>query len=143
MDNSLFEMFSRLFSGGFSNGQPQNTPSQNNPAFNNYPSDLMTDNKYNNQNSNFYNQPTSQNFNANNQNTFQNYSPNNQNAFQNFNDQASTQQNSNFPFNQNLLSMLFSMMGGKAPNLAEMMSMPKDKDTTKKSSTPPSDEILL
>lgn len=143
MDNSLFEMFSRLFSGGSFNSQPQNMPSQNNPAFNNYPSDLMTDNKYNNQNSSLNNQTTSQNFNANNQNTFQNYSPNNQNAFQNFNDQASTQQNTSFPFNQNLLSMLFSMMGGKAPNLAEMMSTPKDKEETKNSSTPPSDEILL
>lgn len=158
MDNSFLEMLSKMFNG-FQGGAQNMQPTPKNPAFDNYPSELQTKENNLNANSSFsqnaYPNSGNQNFNS------QTYNPSGQGqqGYQNTNNffEQNTNFNQNLPFNQNspfqnmnnnsnqnFLSMLLSMMGGKnLPNFAQMMSTPKEDNSSEKSESPPNDELLL
>ena len=158
MDNSILDMLSKLFMGGFNNmpsnfnnqninSNNQNSNSQNNrPQFNNardyYPNEAFQNNSINNESTNV----ESQSFNQ-----------NNFNMAENFNQNTSNQNN---PFNQNnLLPMLLSMLGGNQnmSSISQLLSNLNGKSSNKQDnnneidkknegsfvSNPSDDEILL
>ena len=125
MDNSIFEMFSKMLMGGFGqnnmsvgqNNSQASTSGQNNsnPAFDYYPGDIhnsteenQRETSQNNQNNNFLNN-------------------------QNFN-------------NQNMMPMLLSLLSGKNQSLSDLMSgiagvASKKEDGSDESS--PKDDLIL
>ena len=142
MDNSIFEMFSKMLMGGFGqnnmsggqNNSQASTSGQNNsnPAFNYYPGDIhnsaeenQRETSQNNQNNNFFN---NQNFNnQNNGNFFNN---------QNFN-------------NQNMMPMLLSLLSGKNQSLSDLMSgiagvaSKKEDSSSGSDESSPKDDLIL
>lgn len=151
MDNSMFDMFSKLLgnmnnNNSFNNGASQNnqTNNFNNPSFNYYPQDVFTNSNQNasQNNSNFYNGINNQsNINQNAQ-AFNFNQENPQNNQQNF---------ANSQNNQNILPMLLSLFGNKnLSSLSEIMdnfnkSTQNDdnKNEPSKENSSPDDEILL
>lgn len=128
MDNSIFEMFSKMLMGGFGqnnmsggqNNSQASTSGQNNsnPAFNYYPGDIhnsaeenQRETSQNNQNNNFFNN-------------------------QNFN-------------NQNMMPMLLSLLSGKNQSLSDLMSgiagvaSKKEDSSSGSDESSPKDDLIL
>lgn len=138
MDNSIFEMFSKMLMGGFNSNpsnsmQQNNSNTQNNNAYSYYPNEVFS----NENNNNTQNNVNSQSFSN---NTFE---------------QPTNQTNSN-PFNQNnIMPMLLSMLSGnKNTSFPDIMSalsgQTKKEDGQEKNDnlemqekTPPNDNIIL
>lgn len=173
MDNSLFEMFSKLFGGMSGQGSPpqNNQNISNNPANSYYPSEIRTasDNWQHSTGqdsfSNNFNKPNYPNsFMQNSQNNFNqnlgNYNQNMENFSQNNSNenlggigqnQNSSGQNPLYNLFNNanqpqLLNMLLSMLGGKnLSGISDVMSNKKEenKNQASASSPPPKDDIIL
>lgn len=173
MDNSLFEMFSKLFGGMSGQGSPpqNNQNISNNPANSYYPSEIRTasDNWQHSTGqdsfSNNFNKPNYPNsFMQNSQNNFNqnlgNYNQNMENFSQNNSNenlggggqnQNSSGQNPLYNLFNNanqpqLLNMLLSMLGGKnLSGISDVMSNKKEenKNQASASSSPPKDDIIL
>lgn len=128
MDNSIFEMFSKMLMGGFGqnnmsggqNNSQASTSGQNNsnPAFDYYPGDIhnsaeenQRETSQNNQNNNFFNN-------------------------QNFN-------------NQNMMPMLLSLLSGKNQSLSDLMSgiagvaSKKEDSSSGSDESSPKDDLIL
>lgn len=128
MDNSIFEMFSKMLMGGFrqnnmsggQNNSQASTSGQNNsnPAFDYYPGDIhnsteenQRETSQNNQNNNFFNN-------------------------QNFN-------------NQNMMPMLLSLLSGKNQSLSDLMSgiagvaSKKEDSSSGSDESSPKDDLIL
>lgn len=128
MDNSIFEMFSKMLMGGFGqnnmsggqNNSQASTSGQNNsnPAFDYYPGDIhnsaeenQRETSQNNQNNNFINN-------------------------QNFN-------------NQNMMPMLLSLLSGKNQSLSDLMSgiagvaSKKEDSSSGSDESSPKDDLIL
>ena len=128
MDNSIFEMFSKMLIGGFGqnnmsgwqNNSQASTSGQNNsnPAFDYYPGDIhnsteenQRETSQNNQNNNFFNN-------------------------QNFN-------------NQNMMPMLLSLLSGKNQSLSDLMSgiagvaSKKEDSSSVSDESSPKDDLIL
>ena len=128
MDNSIFEMFSKMLMGGFGqnnmsggqNNSQASTSGQNNsnPAFDYYPGDIhnsaeenQRETSQNNQNNNFFNN-------------------------QNFN-------------NQNMMPMLLSLLSGKNQSLSDLMSgiagvaSKKEYSSSGSDESSPKDDLIL
>lgn len=128
MDNSIFEMFSKMLMGGFGqnnmsvgqNNSQASTSGQNNsnPAFDYYPGDIhnsaeenQRETSQNNQNNNFFNN-------------------------QNFN-------------NQNMMPMLLSLLSGKNQSLSDLMSgiagvaSKKEDSSNGSDESSPKDDLIL
>ena len=128
MDNSIFEMFSKMLMGGFGqnnmsggqNNSQASTSGQNNsnPAFDYYPGDIhnsteenQRETSQNNQNNNFFNN-------------------------QNFN-------------NQNMMPMLLSLLSGKNQSLSDLMSgiagvaSKKEDSSSVSDESSPKDDLIL
>ena len=146
MDNSVFDMLSKMFMGGFNtnaqnfsqinnqnaqNFSQNNQSLQNNNAFSYYPNEMFVTRDHQN--------------NSQNNETAQNYSPNSSEQFSN--------QTGGNPFNQNnFMPMLLSLLSGnKNSSLSDVMSFMsgqnknQSEETQEKSQEkiPPSDEIIL
>lgn len=128
MDNSIFEMFSKMLMGGFGqnnmsggqNNSQASTSGQNNsnPAFDYYPGDIhnsaeenQRETSQNNQNNNFFNN-------------------------QNFN-------------NQNMMPMLLSLLSGNNQSLSDLMSgiagvaSKKEDSSSGSDESSPKDDLIL
>ena len=128
MDNSIFEMFSKMLMGGFGqnnmsggqNNSQASTSGQNNsnPTFDYYPGDIhnsaeenQRETSQNNQNNNFFNN-------------------------QNFN-------------NQNMMPMLLSLLSGKNQSLSDLMSgiagvaSKKEDSSSGSDESSPKDDLIL